>query len=270
MNADKIVAVLSDHWPEYLIEAAGLGLLMASACFFGTILVHPDFSLRQAIADPFIRRILRGLAMGLAAVAIIYSPWGQRSGAHINPAITLTFLRLGKLEPIDALFYVVSQFIDGAAGVFIMTFSLGSALADPHVNYLVTVPGHLGAGVAFAAEAIIPFGLMFVALAASNHVRMTRFTGLIVGVLVAAYIAFEAPLSGMSMNPARTMGSALSAWAWRGIWIYFAAPLLGDAAGIRTLCPVPWNPRRTLREVEPLWTRSLHFSLHFSLQLSRL
>ena len=139
----------------------------------------------------------------------------------------MTFLRLGKLEPIDALFYVVSQFIDGAAGVFIMTFSLGSALADPHVNYLVTVPGHLGAGVAFAAEAIIPFGLMFVALAASNHVRMTRFTGLIVGVLVAAYIAFEAPLSGMSMNPARTMGSALSAWAWRGIWIYFAAPLLG-------------------------------------------
>ena len=87
VNADKIVAVLSDHWPEYLIEAAGLGLLMASACFFGTILVHPDFSLRQAIADPFIRRILRGLAMGLAAVAIIYSPWASVPAPTLTPQL---------------------------------------------------------------------------------------------------------------------------------------------------------------------------------------
>ncbi|MFQ5683048.1 MAG: hypothetical protein ACE5HC_07220 [Candidatus Binatia bacterium] len=76
------------------MEAAGLGIFMVSACTFGTILEYPASPIHQAIADPFLRRILMGLAMGLTAVGIIYSPWGKQSGAHINPAITLTFFRL--------------------------------------------------------------------------------------------------------------------------------------------------------------------------------
>ena len=63
------------------------------------------------------RRGLIGVAMGLTAIALIYSPWGKRSGAHMNPSVTLTFWRLGKIKSIDALFYIVFQFLGGWVGV---------------------------------------------------------------------------------------------------------------------------------------------------------
>src|SRR5262245_52976536 len=81
------------HWPEYLMEAVGLALFMISACLFGTILQHPSSPVRQAIGDDVVRRVLMGLAMGATLVAIVYSPWGKQSGAHLNPSFTLTFFR---------------------------------------------------------------------------------------------------------------------------------------------------------------------------------
>ncbi len=215
------------HWPEYLIEAWGLGTFMVSACVFATLLEHPDSPVRQALTNPLLRRILMGVAMGLTAVGIIFSPWGKRSGAHINPSITLTFFRLGKIAPWDALFYVAAQFVGGLAGVLFMAALLGSMLAAPAVNYVATVPGAAGRGVAFLAETGISFGLMLVVLMVSNTQRLARFTGLFAGTLVAIYISVEAPLSGMSMNPARTFGSAVPAHLWTALWLYFTAPPLG-------------------------------------------
>ncbi len=218
---------LTRHWPEYFMEAAGLGIFMVSACVFGTILEYPTSPIRQAIADPFLRRILMGLAMGLTAIAIIYSPWGKQSGAHINPSITLTFLRLGKVEPWDAVFYILAQFAGGLAGVLIALAALGRWLADPSVNYVATVPGPEGTAVAFLSELVISFILISVVLIATNTQNLARFTGLFAGILVATYISIEAPLSGMSMNPARTFGSALPAQVWTALWVYFTAPPLG-------------------------------------------
>lgn len=110
---------LKNHWPEYLIEAVGLGIFMISACAFGALLEHPKSLVRQAIADSLTRRTLMGLAMGLTSIGIVYSPWGKQSGAHLNPAVTLTFFRLGKIAKPDAIFYVLAQFIGGIAGVLI-------------------------------------------------------------------------------------------------------------------------------------------------------
>jgi aquaporin Z len=104
---DSWPAVLRRHWPEYLIEGAGLGLFMVSACGFGTLLEFPGPPVRAGLGDPLARRVLMGLAMGLTAVALIYSPWGRRSGGQFNPAVTLTFLRLRRLAPVDASFYVM-------------------------------------------------------------------------------------------------------------------------------------------------------------------
>lgn len=218
---------IKDHWPEYLMEAAGLGLFMISACAFATILEHSASPVRQAVTDPFLRRIPMGLAMGLTAVAIIYSPWGQQSGAHLNPSVTLAFFRLGKVHPWDGLFYVVAQFAGGVAGVLLAAAGLGQVIADPTVNYVVTSPGAGGSGVAFVAEVVISFGLMLVVLSVSNAGHLAPLTGLFAGALVATYIAVEAPLSGMSMNPARTFGSALPAGMWTALWVYFTAPPLG-------------------------------------------
>jgi aquaporin Z len=219
---------LRRHWPEYLMEAAGLGLFMVSACVFAALLEHPLSPARQAIPDPFARRLLMGVAMGATAVAIIYSPWGKQSGAHLNPAVTFTFLRLGKIAPWDAAFYVLAQFAGGIAGVMLAALILGAPLlADPHVNFVLTLPGPAGTGAAFAAETAISFGLMLTVLVMSNRHDWNRYTGLAAGLLVGLYIGFEAPVSGMSINPARSFASAAAAHHWDGLWLYFAAPPLG-------------------------------------------
>ena len=209
------------------MEAAGLSVFMLSACVCATLLQHPASPVTQVIQQPLLQRFLIGLAMALTAIGIIYSPWGKQSGAHLNPAVTLTFFRLGKVAPWDALWYVIAQFVGGILGVVLAAALLRHYIADPAVNYVVTVPGRFGAGIACVAEVLISFVLMSVVLRVSNHRTLHRFTGLCAGLLVATYITLEAPLSGMSMNPARTFGSALSAQVWTALWIYFLAPPFG-------------------------------------------
>jgi aquaporin Z len=229
--SSNLIGMISDavsrHWPEYAMEAFGLGLFMVSACAFGVLFEHPDSPVRQAVPNPGARRILMGGAMGLTAIANTYSPWGQRSGAHLNPSITLAFFRLRKVETWDAVFYCAGQFVGAISGVLIARAVLMGLPAHPAVSYVVTRPGPNGMAVAFAGELIISFLLMSVVLRVSNKARLARFTGLFAGALVAVYISLEAPLSGMSMNPARTLGSALAAHAWASLWIYFTAPPLG-------------------------------------------
>jgi aquaporin Z len=217
---------LTLHWPEYLIEATCLGLFMISACTFGTLFEHPASPVRQAIENPMLRRIPMGLAMGLTAILLIYSPMGQRSGAHMNPATTLTFFWLGKVAGADAVGYVIAQTVGGIAGVVLASAVLGMLLADPAVNYVATLPGMAGPLAAWTAEFWMSGGMMLMVLTVSNS-RAARLTGLCAGALVMAYIVVEAPISGMSLNPARTLGSAVAAGAWADLWIYFTAPPLG-------------------------------------------
>ncbi len=215
---------------EYLMEAALLGIFMISACAFTVLLEYPASPVRQAIPNTELRHFLIGVAMGSTAVLLIYSPWGKQSGAHFNPATTLTFFRLGKVPARDAIWYVIAQFAGGVAGVAVAFAFLGPRLADPATNFAATLPGPMGVLVAFGAEFAISFLLMAVILRVSNHDRYGRYTGLCAGVLVALFITVEAPLSGMSMNPARTLGSAVFAWNWTALWIYFTAPPVGMLA----------------------------------------
>ena len=104
---------------------------------------------------------------------------------------------------------------------------LRGIIAHPSVSYVTTVPGPAGAGVAFLAEAVIACGMMLMVLFVTNTPKFTGFTGLFAGTLVFLYITFEAPLSGMSINPARTAASAVPSGIWTAGWIYFAAPVLG-------------------------------------------
>jgi aquaporin Z len=220
--------VAKQHWREYLMEAAELGLFMLSACLFVVLIEYPNSPVQQIISDAFLRRMLIGVAMGITAVLIVYSPLGQQSGAHFNPAVTLTFLRLGKIAPWDALFYILAQFVGAVLGVMLAVALLGAAvISDPAVNYVATLPGEAGVSSAFIAEIIISFGLMLMVLVISNNTQLNRYTALFVGALVALYITFEAPISGMSMNPARSFGSAFSGQIWTALWVYFIAPPIG-------------------------------------------
>jgi aquaporin Z len=226
-GASDACAVWRRHWPEYTIEAGLLGLFMVSACLFSAFLFYPNWPVARSIPDPFARRVLMGLAMGSTAVALNYSAWGKRTGAHYNPAVTLTFTRLGKVAPWDAAGYVVAQFIGAVLGGLIARSLVLMMLADDQIRFAVTRPGRSGVAVAFLAEAVISSILMTVVLIATNSRRLAPYTGLLAGLLVATFITVEAPLSGMSMNPARTVGSAFWAGDWTSLWIYFTAPPLG-------------------------------------------
>jgi aquaporin Z len=218
---------LRTHWPEYFCEAVGLGLFMISACVFGVLLDHPMSPIYNGIESAVVRRVIAGLAMGSTAVAIIVSRFGRRSGAHLNPAITLNYFLLGKIARWDALFYVLAQFIGGIGGVWAGHLLIGSPLEHSSVRYVITQPGPQGEGLAFLAEMLIAAFMMLMILVVSNTPRLSRFTPWFAGALIAVYITLEAPLSGMSMNPARTLGSAFLAGEWRALWLYFAAPPLG-------------------------------------------
>src|SRR6266704_1915185 len=217
---------LKEHWPEYFCEAAELGLFMISASLFTMLLWHPSSPVLNFIPSEFTRRMLTGTAMGSTAIALVFSPLGKRSGAHFNPAVTLTFWRLGKVKNWDAFFYVIAQFIGGIAGMFVVALVARMTLSHRAVNYAATLPGPHGMVVAFVAEFVIAFILMTVVLNVSNTPHLARFTGIFAGCLVATYITLEAPFSGMSMNPARTFSSAFVGHLWTGLWIYFIAPVL--------------------------------------------
>jgi aquaporin Z len=222
-----MLSTLRAHWPEYLMEAAELGAFLVSAALVTALLMHPASPLSLAVPGELPRRIVIGVLMGATAIGLVHSPWGRRSGAHMNPSVTLTFLRLGKIAPWDAAFYVAAQFLGGVLGIVAAAALMGPAIGSPEVNYVATTPGHPGPAVAFAAEMAISFVLMLTVLLVSNTRRIARHTPLFVGVLIATYITIEAPLSGMSMNPARTFGPALLGHVWSALWVYFTAPPLG-------------------------------------------
>ena len=190
-----------DHWPEYASEAIGLGLFMVSAAGVTTLLRHPLSPLSVWSAPPLVQRLPMGLAMGLTLAAIVYSPLGKRSGAHMNPALTLTFLRLGKISGQDAAAYVLAQFAGGTIGILAATWLFAGLPADPSVNFVATVPGPQGAAVAFFAEGAISFGMMLLVLSVSNASRVMRWTCVCAGVLAhtaeSLWIYFTAPLLGM-------------------------------------------------------------------------
>lgn len=220
-----------NHWREYLIEAVCLGAFMLSAAGAAVLLQHPVSPLLLATPAHWPQRAVMGVAMGLTLVLIVYSPLGRRSGAHMNPALTLAFLRLGKIDARDAAGYVAGQFAGGVGGILVADWLYRGLPAHPAVNYVATVPGPAGPALAFLAEAVISLGMMLLVLHVSNTPRVARLTGLCAGALVAAYITLEAPLSGMSMNPARTLGPALLSHTTSSLWIYFVAPLAGMLAG---------------------------------------
>ncbi len=233
-----VAASLRLHWPEYLMEAGEMSVYMFCTCSFATLLQHPASPVRHFVVSGIVRRALMGLAVGATLMALIMSPWGKQSGGHINPAMTFAFYRLEKLRPWDALFYGVAQFSGATIGVALATLLLRGAPGDGTVRYAVTAPGVYGAAVAFAAELAISFVLMITVLLVTNHDRLARYAPYFVGSLYAVKITFETPLSGMSMNPARTFGPAAYGGYWRTLWIYFIAPTFGMLAAAETFLRV--------------------------------
>jgi aquaporin Z len=148
----------------------------------------------------------------------------------MNPAVTLAFLRLRLVRPIDGLFYILAQTVGGIFGV-LAGFSLTAGmLAAPDARWVVTVPGSCGPFVAFGVEFLMAMFLMLVVLRFSSTPTLRGYTGCAAAVMVAIFITVAAPYSGMSINPARTLASAIPSQVWTAFWVYLLAPPLGMLA----------------------------------------
>jgi len=214
------------------MEGLELGFLAFMACASSALFRHHASPLSHYFeGHEFWQRLAVGLMMGITIMVIVYSPMGKRSGAHINPAVTFTFFRLGKIRTADAFFYILFQFAGGIAGVTLAGLTLGSFVSAPEVSFAATEPGSYGTAVAFFAELAISALIMGTVLYVANHKRIMHKSGLYVGMLYAIYVTLEQPISGTSMNPARTLGSAIMTGHWSGAWIYFTAPVdeVGDS-----------------------------------------
>lgn len=221
--------VLKSHWRKYLMEAAGLGGFIIGASLVTTLLEHPDlFVMKGWLGNhPTLRRVPLGLCMG-AYIATVVHLCGKHSGAHINPAVTAAFLRIGKINKWNAVFYISAQFVGATLAALLTAVVLGTLYEHPAIHYVTTEPGR-GTGAlekAFVAEFVISFILMVVMVIAIHSKHLERFAGMLTGVLIAIYLIVETPYSGMSLNPARSFGSAFAAGHWKDLWIYFTAPVL--------------------------------------------
>ena len=168
-----------------------------------------------------------GIAMGSTALFIFYSPFTAPSGSQINPAVTLTFLRLDKMCKYDAMFFVLFQIIGGTVAVFIMQMLMGRILLEPPASSAVTIPGENGVWWAFIIELIIAFITMGMVLFTSNNDKLKKYTRIFAGCLVCTWVIVAGPISGFGMNPARSLASALPANIWTAFWIYLFVPVAG-------------------------------------------
>jgi aquaporin Z len=220
-------AVFQKNWKHYLQEALGLAIFMISACFFSAMLFSEESSWYKSIPNPALKNVLMGVAMGITALFIFYSPFIAPSGAQINPAVTLTFLRLDKMCKYDAIFFVIFQIAGGTIAVYIMQMLMGRILIEAPVNSAVTVPGKFGVTATLVTELIIAFITMTMVLFTSNNNRLKKYTRLFAGCLVCTWVIVAGPISGFGMNPARSFASAMPANTWTSFWIYLFIPFAG-------------------------------------------
>ncbi|MHB8282173.1 MAG: MIP/aquaporin family protein [bacterium] len=224
-------------WRLYLSEFIGTALLIGVGVAF-VILDFGKGSPVTALIPSFgMRRALTGFLFGSTGMLITFSPVGKWSGAHINPAVTFSFWMKGKIKGHVAIGYVISQLLGGITGAFALLLwgSLGKSVA-----YGSTTPGKEGALAAVLGESITTFCLIMGLFFFLGNKRLKHFTPVLFPFLYAVMVYLEAPISGTSTNPARSLGPSLVSGVWNGWWVYWIGPIFG--AFIAVVMQVKWAP----------------------------
>ena len=217
-SLSRVRDVRRETWAAYIAEGLGTFGLVFAGC--GAIMI-------DTISHGQITHIGVGLVFGLIITVMIYT-FGHISGAHFNPAVTLAFV-LARHFPVKRLVsYWAAQFVGSllAAGCLRLLFG--------NVAYLgTTLPtGNGGAWQSFTLETLLTFFLMVVIMAMATDTRAVgQAAALAIGATVGLEALFAGPISGASMNPARSLGPALMSWTWSAQWVYVLGPMLGAVAG---------------------------------------
>ena len=227
--AHCMVQALRQHWRHYLVEAGGIMAFLTVSSTASVVFHHPASAVARALGpQEWVQRIGVGLVVGGLIVAMAYSPWGKRSGAHFNPAVTLGFWQLGHIRTADAVWYVLAQFVGALVAGVGMRWLLAPWFDHHRIHYNTTQPieAPYGWALALGAEILISSLLMLGLLWTLHSARRKKWAGALAGLLLAVFVIVESPLSGMSLNPARTLGAAAAAGKGPGLWLYFVGPLL--------------------------------------------
>jgi aquaporin Z len=226
----RIFSRMRAEKPEYpfshlAAEFVGTAALVAAGLSFVILDFGSGSPMAGFIPGAGLRRLITGFLFGTTGGLIALSPAGKVSGAHINPAVSLAFWLKGKMRGFHALGYAIAQLAGGAFGSLPLLLWGGTGLS---VQYGATVPGvGYGEWAAFFGETATTFTMVILLLFFVSHKRIRRFTPALFPFLYAAMVFLEAPVSGTSTNPARSLGPALVSGDWRAFWVYWAGPLLG-------------------------------------------
>lgn len=217
------------EWKALAAECIGTALLLLG----GLSAVIFDFGTGSPVAnwlpDPFWRRVLTGFLFGSTGCLITLSPIGRISGAHLNPAVTLAFFGRGLMPWRGLLGYVLAQVLGAVLGSVALKAVWGAMGASQREG--VTVPGS-SLLAAFGGEVLSTFLLVSTILLFTAHDRLKPYTPYTIPVLFAVLVGLEAPLSGCSANPARSVGPALVTGIWTDQWLYWLAPFTGTALAL--------------------------------------
>jgi aquaporin Z len=205
------------------------------------------------IPSAALRRAITGFLFGSTGALIALSPIGKESGAHINPVVTLAFWLMGKLSGHHAVGYVLAQLMGSTIGAvpLLVWGAMGRS-----IDFGATVPGPgFGAGWALLGEAVATWALIVGLFSFLRHGRIRAFTPALFPALYAVMVLIEAPVSGTSTNPARSLGPAVISGTWRDWWVYWIGPLAGMLAGV-ALYRFTW-----LHRIEIEVAKLYHFEL---------
>jgi aquaporin Z len=214
------------HWKEWQAELAGTAVLLFAVVTakYWAVRAGPPFS------DPAIRVLIVGTVAGLAVIGVAFSPLGRRSGAHLNPAVTIGMWLQGITGRADLVGYTAAQIIGGIAGVAAAR-TWGPQVASATVHWAVIAPP---AGMTEPAAAAVEAGATFAQLVLVFRVLASRryhqWAPVVAGVLLTVFIIALAPVSGAGFNPVRGLAPDVLASVYPAIWIYFAGPVAGSAA----------------------------------------
>jgi MIP family channel proteins len=174
-----------------------------------------------------------GLVHAFVLTAIVFAI-GYKSGAHVNPAVTVAFLITKRMNAIDGIFYIIFQIIGGILAASVVFTIFGSAISSS-----VTLPSDGNISRAFILETVMTFTLVYIVLttAATASNKVAPLAGLAIGLTLGFNVIFGGSISGGSLNPARSFGPALISGNFSYNWIYWIAPVIGSliAAGIHRL-----------------------------------
>jgi len=217
-------------WSLFAAEAVGTALLLMGGLSAVILLVSPASPLAALHLPGWAARAFAGALFGLTGTAVTLSPVGRHSGAHINPAVTLAFLLRGRISASHAAGYVAGQALGAVVGAAAVL--AWGPLGRP-LGFGVTIPAAGLSPIAAAGlEALCTVALVAIIFSFLSRASWRRFTPWTMGPLYAFMVSVEAPLTGTSTNPARSLGPALVTDTWAGFWVYLVGPLLGAVVGV--------------------------------------